>query len=275
MRMRLLRWIGVLLGCLLATAPACAQDGGGRVEAVWTAYQQLEYGRADSLARSVLAAYADYTPAQLAEVHTVLGLMAYADGAEGEARRQFEAALSLDPGLELDPLLVSPKILAFVDDVRAQQAQRPSRPAGDAEAARYVVQPDPRPPAAMRSMLVPGWGQLYKGESRKGWALVGAWGVAAGGAVTAHVLRGRAEEAYLDEDDPARVADRYDRFNTWHRVRNNAALAAAGVWLVAYVDALVRPVQPRALHGALHGALHRVSVRPQPGAVQVQMTWRW
>jgi len=109
----------------------------------------------------------------------------------------------------------------------------------------------------MRSLLVPGWGQLYKGQPTKGWLLVGLWGTTASGTVLVHLTRDRAEDDYLGETDPDRIADRFDTFNRWHKVRNNLALAAGLVWAYSYVDALLFHTRPAPLR-------RRLVVTPAP-----------
>ena len=229
-----------LCGFLLGGASAAAQpdaDPSGLLGAMRDAYARLDYTAAEHRAREALDAHDAFSADQLVEIHTTLGLILYARNEPLEAREQFQAALSLAPSLELDPLLVSPKTLEFFEGIRA--AFTVGDGAMHAPAIRYVRVHDPRPAATVRSLVLPGWGQLYKGERVKGWALAGLWGATVGGAVTAHVLRGQARSDYLDATDPAEVAERYDRFNAWHQTRNALALGAAAVWAYATLDALI------------------------------------
>lgn len=261
----------MVLGLCAWVGPVQAQQTGEAVvEAVRAALQQFAYAEAEQRARAALAEPDRFSPDQLTTLHALLGQVAYAQGEELEARQQFGAALSLNPRLELDPLLVSPKIIAFFEEVK--QSWTPPDPEerlADA-APRYVVVPDPRPAAALRSMLVPGWGQLYKGDRRKGWVLLGVWAGTVAATGTAHLARARAEEAYLDERDPTRVDAQYRTFDRWHKTRNNLALAAAAVWVVSYVDALVADGQ-----GPEAGEFRRVEVYLTPGRTGWQGGLRW
>ncbi len=230
------------------------------------AYERLDYDAADALGLALLQG-GRATPAELVDVHTTLAFIRFTRNRLAEARAQFRAALSLDPGLALDPLLVSPKILEFFETVRQEHALRPG-PADEAAAVRYVVVPDRRPAAALRSMAVPGWGQLYKADRRKGRALLAAWAATAGGAAAAHLVRHDARAAYRSETDPARVGERFDRYAAWHKARNNLALAAAGVWVYSYVDALLTPDR--------RASMAAFTARPvaAPDRMGVAVTWR-
>lgn len=236
-------WLSIVLG--VAATAARAQEpvtDSTLVQRAQAAYEQLDYARAEQYAQQVVRDYENYSVEQLTEVHTILGLINYSQNQPVDAGRHFEAALSLDPDLTLDPLLVSPKILSFLEDVREGRAAQlePERGDGSDAPVRYLQLEDRRPAAALRSMVVPGWGQLYKGEPTKGWLLLGLWSATAAGSGLAHWQRHEAREAYERVQDPSRVDGRYDTYADWHRARNNLLLAAAGVWLYSYLDAILQ-----------------------------------
>ena len=218
--------------------PANAQTAPS-VEAVWDAYQQLDYEAATDAATAALRMPEQYSVAELAEFHTILGLITYSRNDEAEARSEFISALSLDPDLQLDSLLVSPKILRFFEDVRAELDQPREDPSAPSSSVRYVVVEDPRAEAALRSMLLPGWGQLHKGERRKGLVLLGAWSASAAGAAVTFFGRRSARQAYEDADTVGEAQDRYDPYNRWHQTHQAVLLGMAGVWLISYADALL------------------------------------
>ncbi|WP_457652692.1 DUF5683 domain-containing protein [Rhodocaloribacter sp.] len=243
--MRAFRTTALVLCMALAALPAHGQrTRAAVVEEIRQAYERLDYAEAEAKAHEALAANTDFTVDQLVEIHTLLALIAFSDNREAEARAQFMSALTLNPDLELDPLLVSPKILTFFDEIKRSR-QRATSEQEPGAAIRYVRVEDPRAAAAMRSLLLPGWGQQYKGEKTKGWILTGLWGLAAAGTVAAHLRRKQTRDAYLAESNPDLVPARYDTFNTWHKARNNLALATALLWAYSYFDALLfRPAPP-------------------------------
>lgn len=227
-----------ILLALVPVAPAAAQSDADQVVAdIQQAYSHFEYEEADSMGREALRHYNRFTVEQLTNIHTVLGLVSYSRGDLRESERQFTSALQLTPDLELDPLFVSPKIVAFFTEVQ-EDVSDGGGPAG-AGTVHYVVRPDRRADAAARSMVLPGWGQFYKGHRRKGWLISGLFGAAAVGAVGAHVKRLQAQDAYRSETDRELVEDRYHTYNRWHKVRGGLLQGAAVVWAVGYVDALL------------------------------------
>lgn len=226
---------------LVCLGAAQAQES-SLLESMLKAYQQLNYDRAEMYAGEILAAYDAYPLDVLTQVHTTLGIIKYTQNSQQEAREQFETALSLTPELSLDPALVSPKILSFFDTLKADLTTS-SGAGGDTVNVRYIVLQDPRPAAAMRSIVVPGWGHFYKGESKKGILLTGLWAATAGGTLAAHLGRQQARDRYRAARDPDDIAARYKTYNSRNKLRNGLALAAAGVWVFSYFDVLVKPVQ--------------------------------
>jgi hypothetical protein len=242
-------------------APATGQvPGSSGVDAVREAYEKLEFEEALARADSIIQAGQRYGPDELVEVHTLAALVHLARNQPGAARLHFVSALSIDPDLELNPTIASPQALELFRTAREEM--RSGQGTDTSSVIRYLRVYDPRPAAAYRSMLVPGWGQIYKGHRRKGYILMGLWGVTAVGTITAHIIRHDRRQAYLDEANLAEVQSRFDDFNRWHKLRNNLAVGAALTWVVSYLDALIfegpaRPPRGPSLaltYGAVPGA---------------------
>lgn len=222
----------------LCVTGAAAQDvETGTLEEIEAAYRQIEYERAERLAREALENYAQFTVAELANVHSILALIAYNRGQQEEARRQFLSALQLAPSMELDPALVPPKIVTYFEDLKAELAAGSAFPT---EAGlRYVLVRDPRVDAALRSMVVPGWGQFYKGQDRRAGLYAGLFGLTAGGALFFHFRMNAAHDRYMDAATAAEAERLYDPYNRRYRTRNALVQGAVVVWLASYVDALL------------------------------------
>lgn len=230
----------VLLLLTLFLSPAStvrAQDELPSASSVRQAYEGLDFDRAMTLAERVIASAEDYAGEDLVEVHTIAALVLMSRNEVSRARSHFASALSINPDLTLDPLLASPKVVEVFQEVK--RATSASNVSSADPSVRYVRVFDPRPAAAVRSMLVPGWGQMYKGQQRRGLVLMSVWGATTAGTIAAHVIRNSREDSYLSETEAGRIQDRFDSFNRWHKIRNSIALAALTTWIVSYVDALL------------------------------------
>ena len=239
--MRAFHSTALLFALLTAAAPAWAQYSNREViTEIRQAYVRIDFDTAETRIEEALDRFERFSPEELAEIHFFAALIHYARDDVDKAASEVEVALQLNPALTADPLLTPP---GLQDIVGITRAALPEPDSSDLSAAdlRYLILEDRRPSAAMRSMLVPGWGQLYKGDRRKGQILIATWGITAGGALTAHFLRQDAERRYLDANTQEEVFDRFETFDRWHKARNNLFIAAVAVWLYSYVDALLLP----------------------------------
>ena len=243
----------VLIGGSVHAQPANPAE---LLRAVREATERLDYATAEARAREALARYEAFAPDQLVEIHTTLGVLLAARNDDIEARRQFEAALSLDPAQTLDPVLVPPKTVALFEAVRRDVASAAG--SGAPPVLRYVVLPDRRPGAAWRSAVAPGWGQFYKGDRGRGTAFAIGVGVAAVGAAAAQVAYARARERYAASATPTEA---YPATNRLLRLRNGLALGMALGWAAGVAEALVT--------GAPRLPASAVAVRPAGAGVEL------
>lgn len=210
------------------------------VQEIRNAYDKIKYTEAETKAQAALKEYQRFTPAQLTEIHKILALIYYSQNNAVAAKEHFENALSLNPDLTLDPLFVSPKILDYFNQLKLTWQLKSKRDSETGSEVRYLLVQDRRPVAAFRSMILPGWGQIYKGEKRKGLVLSTLWGVGIAGSVVTHLARESAENKYLSETNPSTIQSRYHTFNTLHKLRNNFLIFSAGVWIYSYLDAILK-----------------------------------
>jgi len=221
--------------------PVLAQENSlNRAAAIKRALQRAEFQIAADLADSAIARFREYLPAPLAEIHALRALVYFEQNNIARAEEHLALALQLDSNLALDPVFFSPQIQKLLEELRPRVATLGSAPA---RTVRYVIVADPRLEAAWRSLLLPGWGQRFKGQKTKGRVFSIAAAALAGATVTGHLLRARAEKNYLNAGDNE-VKRRYNIFNRYHLLRNNLALALGLVWSVGILDALIIRVEP-------------------------------
>ena len=89
--------------------------------------------------------------------------------------------------------------------------------------------------AAVRSALLPGWGQFFNEQKAKGWIAGGLFVVAAAGYV---YYAGAADEDYKDyEARGLKADDLYADYESKKNSARTAALAAGALWFIAVIDA--------------------------------------
>ncbi len=265
MRIRLFMMLAILH--IMGSTAFCQSYAEQLLAEIRSAYESLNYAEAEIKGKAAIETYHKFSSTQLSEIHKMLGLIYFSENKPQLSREQFVAALTLTPALELDSLMVSPKIVRFFNSIRSEiEATDPAASGAAAPACiRYVLVPDKRPEAGFRSMLLPGWGQRYKDESKKGWLITGIWGAGAVATVAMQIARSNARRSYLDETSQPQIAARFNSFEKYHKLRNTFALFTAAVWGYGIVDAF--------LSGGSHpGTPGRVSVSPSASTNSAQLS---
>jgi len=257
-----------LVVATLASTPSYAQSGStNRAVEIKRALQQAQFQVAADLADSAIANFRDYLPAQLAEIHSLRALVFFEQGHIARAEEHLAMALQLNPALQLDPVFFSPQIQQRLEALRPKIVTLKN---STTAAVRYIIVPDPRIEATWRSMLVPGWGQRFKGQKTRGLIFSISAGVLAGATITSHILRERAQRNYLEAKEASAIVARYDTFNRYHLLRNNLALALGVVWGTQVMDALIVRVEPKS---------EKVGFAPilqvEPGTTRLSLRLLW
>lgn len=88
-----------------------------------------------------------------------------------------------------------------------------------------------------RSLIVPGWGQLYKGNTTKGAFILGGEVVLIGGIIAAENLR----SSYVKKmhEQPKHLKTYNTKADNWENVRNACIGGAAALYVYNLIDALV------------------------------------
>lgn len=203
---------------------------------VQRAYEALRFEEAAKLGRAALAQPNSYTPAELVQLHLVMAYLEFIAERKTESRQHFESALSIQPDLKLDSLLVSPTIVRYFEHVKNEfRVGLTSRTAS----TKYVLVEDQRFNALKRSLLLPGWGQRHLQQRQRGLLYTLGFIAALGAGLTFHVLQEQAHDEYLRATDPDDVAAKFDVYNQHYRMRNLSFAVAGSVWAVNVLDILL------------------------------------
>lgn len=265
-------YLGLCLLFFLSVVQSCfAQSESEKVVAdIWNAYESLEFTVAEARISDALAVYDTFLPSQLSEIYIVYALLLYAQSDLDGAERQLRQAVQLWP-TTLDPVETPPELLTLFDQIKRENDT--AGPSANQAEVRYLLIRDLRAGAALRSMVVPGWGQLYKQERKKGVVLTGLWGITAGGALAAHLNRGQAQRRYNRSTTTEEALDRFGAYSSWHKARNALFLGAVGVWIYSYIDAILLG-SPR-VNAARSGPPFNISLQPLPGHTEIGVIWQF
>ena len=96
-----------------------------------------------------------------------------------------------------------------------------------------------------RSLIIPGWGQMYKGSTAKGLGILGGEAVLAAGIIVSENLRSSYIKKMIEQ--PQHQQTYNNRADNWCNIRNVCIGAAAALYVYNLVDALVANGRKRAV----------------------------
>ncbi len=205
-----------------------------------TAYEDGDFYGAELAALRGLRVAEDADPLDKLKFHLLLGFVYVARDQVTEARNEFVKVVSINPAYDLDPVQTSPKIIDVFRQARNEYLARVA-----SEPAIYrMPQADVRLSASWRSLVLPGWGQVYKNQDTKGAAIAAAQVLSLAALVFMQTEVNRRHDDYLrikDYNNPD-VEDRYQEYRRAYQTRNVVGYITLGIYFVNYLDALYTPV---------------------------------
>jgi TolB-like protein len=100
--------------------------------------------------------------------------------------------------------------------------------------------------AALRSAAVPGWGQVYNGDTARGITYMALFAGFAGTAIVSAVLGSQAEDEY--HENTASTVDARSEGNAHYERANIGLIGLGAVWAVSIVDAWLTGEDARIIH---------------------------
>jgi hypothetical protein len=212
------------------------------VKPIRDTYEGGDFNQAEFLALKALQHTENLTSSQVLEIQKLLAFCYVALDDTASAISEFLQVLEANPRLTLAPLYISPKIIAVFDEAKRQYRLKPAK-------KETVTEGSIRLSASLYSLLLPGWGQMRKGQRSRGYVFMATEAVAIGSCIALIVMTENAHDDYTHETQPPKIEDSYDRYRTTFRLRNVAGIVAAAVYTAAFLDCLYGPA-PR-LHPSL------------------------
>jgi hypothetical protein len=107
-----------------------------------------------------------------------------------------------------------------------------------------LPQADVRLSASWRSLVVPGWGQIYKKQNTKAAAIMSAQALSLAALIFMQIQVNRLHNDYLEKrvyGDPT-LESAFNEYTTAYRTRNAVGYITLGIYAINYLDALYYPV---------------------------------
>lgn len=211
-------------------------------------FEQFKYADVISMANRLLLYRFPYTKKDLLEIYKMVGIAHYSLSEDDAAKKSFVEMLRIDSSYRFDSTKVSPKIISFFKGVKndylEQQREIEARTVVRIDTV-YIPQKEYdyesfgiEKGAIARSLIVPGLGQLYKGEYLKGTILTVLSSAALISSVFFIMDTNEKEKAYLIETNPTLIESKYQKYNSSFQKRNISLITYGVLWLYSQLDLL-------------------------------------
>ena len=194
-------------------------------------YEDGSYSNAELEGRRLLD-QPDISDSLRIQVEKIVAFSLIAQDKPQFAESHFWSILQRDSSFNLDPELISPKILSIFRKVRESFFGE-----------RRSLSPVERGPllangATYRTIVFPGWEQLYQGRTKSGYALLSAGALEVLLTVYCDAQRRSARDSYLQASTTELAARRYTKYNNFYKAEIYSAAAFGLTYLLSEVEVL-------------------------------------
>jgi len=231
--MNLIKKITALFCCcsawLLAQNAAPIDSSLKQIE---TLYNSAQYVTAELEARRLYEEEL-ITDSAKVQIEKWIAFSLIAQGKSSLARERFVSLLAIDPDFTLDPILTSPKILSvFYEAIAKFQLLKKNQPENLLETTQ------PYQLISYRTIVFPGWEQLYQGRTYSGAVFLGGGIATLGAGVAFELLRSNARSEYMKATVPGDISTKYNSYNNFRKAEMYSFAAFAIIYVASEIDVL-------------------------------------
>lgn len=157
-------------------------------------------------------------------------------GLVDSARAVFNTLLAIDPDYQLDTHVASPKICRIFEEIRSNIQLKSAQQNVLAQYPESNLQP-----AYLRTLVLPGWGHLYRGQKLKGQVILSGYLLSLGASIYFCVRTNSTRDDYMADHNPGTVLEKYDVYNKYYRARTAALVSTGTIWLLSQFDLVLWP----------------------------------
>ncbi len=148
-----------------------------------------------------------------------------------KAKLQFVTILEKEKGFSLNPEFVSPKIMEVFKEAEKSLKKPPTN---------NVIKIQRMPPNAtqclVKSSLFPGWGQLTRGETKKGKVLMGSFAASLTALALSQLAYLSAKNSYEQAVTKSDIDYQYSRYNFTYKTRYIVSEITLFLWIYSITD---------------------------------------
>lgn len=174
------------------------------------------------------------------QLQKYLAFALVAQGKNESAIEHFVDALRIDSALTLDPVMTSPKIMAVFETAKQAFRSELARERSVLNRPTSLQGPGKLRGPTFRTIIFPGWEQIYEGRSMKGYILLGAGAAAAVSSIAFDFLRRDARSKYLRTSTPGSAESAYKSYNAYYKSEFYSVSAFVLIYAYSELDVFLR-----------------------------------
>lgn len=233
----LVRYYLISIFVLLALNPGFSQENS--FSRIRDLYRQFRFQEVIHRCQQQLSDHPKLTRDQQLFLNKYLVLSYFQLRDTSAAKITLRQLLTLDPSFRFSVAEASPKLISLLEEVRKEQMLPIREPVKKGELS--VEGKDQTRHAALKSLLIPGWGQYAQGKRKRGILFFAAAAVGVSGGIYFHYKTEDAHQDYMNADEYTGVEEKFQRYKKFYRLRSAFIGLAVVSWLGSHVEAALFP----------------------------------
>jgi len=234
---------------LIFSSQAFAQQNGDSLNVLRNQFEAFRYGEVVKTGEKMLVHKKLFNKEQLVEIYRLIGVSEFSLMNDTAAKNNFMQILKINSLYSLDSVKTSPKIIAFFNQIKEEYNKQFIK-----EGKNKIIKTDTVyitkkvpietnvvdiKPYIIRSLIFPGWGQLYYNKNdAKGWVLTSLGAVSLVSSVYFIIDSNKKQKTYLNDVNPLTIQSDYNKYNTSYKMKNISIISFVAVWLYSQIDVL-------------------------------------
>ena len=238
----------LLVLILIFTFPAFAQQNSDSLNVLRNQFEAFQYSKAVKTGEKMLVHKKLFNKEQLIEIYRLIGISEFSLMNDTAAKKNFVQILKINSLYSLDSAKTSPKIIVFFNQIKEEYNKQFVK-----ERKNNIIKTDTVyitktvpvetnvdiKPYIVRSLIFPGWGQLYYNKNDvKGWILTSLGAASLISSVYFIIDSNNNQKTYLNDVNPLTIQSDYNKYNTSYKIKNVSIISFVAVWLYSQIDVL-------------------------------------
>ncbi len=232
---------------IILTSYSYAQQGSDSLTVLRNEFEAFQYKEVINSAKSMLLHKDIFNNNQLIEIYRINGISEFSLLNDSDAKKSFIQILNIDSSYSLDSAKTSPKIISFFNQIKDEYnhekvynnslLRKPDtvyiKSSQPFESNSYLK------PEIIRSLIFPGWGQIYENSnSLKGWILASLGAATLGSTVYFIIDSNNKQKKYLNDVSLSTIQNNYNQYNSSYKMKNISLISFIAVWVYSQIDVL-------------------------------------